>query len=412
MKDCIAVIQAGGKGTRMREITGDRIPKVMLPIGEKPMLQLQIEQAKKYGIDEVVIIIGHLGDKIRDYFKDGQSFGVQIHYIEEQEPLGSAGALYYLKDFPAEKYFLIFGDVMFDLEVRQLLDFHDSNGAGVTLVVHPNAHPYDSDLLIINDKNQVTGILGKKEERNEYYANIVNSGLFVLGAEVLDFFNAPEKRDLEQDVISKLIPQNKVYGYRTSEYIKDTGTPDRYRKAEADYQNGIWEKKNLGNRQKCVFLDRDGTINVLKGLISKSEQIELYDGVVEAIRMLNSSDYLTIMATNQPVVARGMCSIDEVRMIHNKIETLLGKEGVYLDDIIFCPHHPDKGYPEENPIYKIECECRKPKTGMIREMAGKYNIDLAQSYMVGDTTVDIQTGINAGMKTVLLETGDAGNDGK
>ena len=118
------------------------------------------------------------------------------------------------------------------------------------------------------------------------------------------------------------------------------------------------------------------------------------------------------MVTNQPVVARGMCSEEDVRTIHKKMETLLGREGAYLDDIAFCPHHPDKGYPEENPDYKIVCLCRKPNTGLIDRMAEKYNIDLSESYIIGDTTMDIQTGINAGLHTVLLQTGEAGSDGK
>ena len=133
---------------------------------------------------------------------------------------------------------------------------------------------------------------------------------------------------------------------------------------------------------------------------------------VDAIRKINQSGRLGIVITNQPVVARGLCEIEDVENIHKKMETLLGKEGVFLDDVFYCPHHPDKGYPEENPAYKIPCECRKPKTGMIREAAERYNIDLAGSWMIGDTTMDIQTGINAGMRTALVLTGEAGNDKK
>ena len=132
----------------------------------------------------------------------------------------------------------------------------------------------------------------------------------------------------------------------------------------------------------------------------------------KAIRRINESGFLSIVVTNQPVVARGMCRIEDVERIHRKMQTLLGNEGAYLDDIAFCPHHPDKGYPEENPAYKIACDCRKPAIGMIQDMADKYHIDLSESYMVGDSTVDIQTGINAGLKTILVRTGQAGKDGK
>ena len=112
------------------------------------------------------------------------------------------------------------------------------------------------------------------------------------------------------------------------------------------------------------------------------------------------------------MVARGLCDIEEVEKIHRKMQVLLGNQRAYLDDIVFCPHHPDKGYPEENPKYKIVCNCRKPATGMIEETALRYNIDLAESYMIGDSTADILAGQNAGVRTILVLTGQAGKDGK
>lgn len=136
------------------------------------------------------------------------------------------------------------------------------------------------------------------------------------------------------------------------------------------------------------------------------------EGAADAVRRLNEAGYLVVLVTNQPVVARGLCGIEDVKLIHKKMQMLLGEEGAYLDDILFCPHHPDKGFPEENVQYKISCNCRKPATGMINEAAEKYNIDLSRSVMIGDSTIDIQTGKNAGMHTILLLTGQAGKDGK
>ena len=144
----------------------------------------------------------------------------------------------------------------------------------------------------------------------------------------------------------------------------------------------------------------------------KEEDFELEENAAEAIKKINESGYLAIVITNQPVVARGLCEIKDVENIHCKMQVLLGEKGAYLDDIAFCPHHPDKGYPEENVIYKIECTCRKPLTGMINLMKEKYNIDILNSYMVGDSTVDIQTGKNAGLRTIMVTTGEAGKDEK
>jgi len=411
----IAVIQAGGKGTRMISLTHDEIPKPMLELNGKPMIQWQIENLAKYGIKEFVIITGHLGEKIKEYFGNGESLEVSIQYIEEKEPLGSAGALYYLKDiYPdsGKDYILIFGDVMFSIEWNRMISFHENHKGEVTLLAHPNSHPFDSDLLIIGDNEEVVGIDSKTNTRNYWYKNCVNAGIYIISHDFVYAINEAKKTDLEKDLLSPLMGKQKVYGYITPEYVKDVGTPERFANACKEQLAGVWDAKCLAKKQKCIFLDRDGTINKLNGLIYKEEQFELEQRASSAIKLINESGYLAIVVTNQPVVARGMCDISDVQNIHKKMESLLGRDGAYLDDIVFCPHHPDKGYPEENPLYKIPCDCRKPKTGMINQMVLKYNIDLSQSYMIGDTTQDIQTGINAGLTTILVKTGEAGKDGK
>lgn len=132
----------------------------------------------------------------------------------------------------------------------------------------------------------------------------------------------------------------------------------------------------------------------------------MIDGVAEAIRKINESGYLAIVVTNQPVIARGEVSFEELEEIHNKMETLLGKEGAYLDAIYYCPHHPRKGYEGERPELKIDCDCRKPKPRMLLKAAADFNIDLSRSWMVGDGENDIKAGVNAGCKTVLLSNGN------
>lgn len=413
VNDYIAVIQAGGKGTRMREMTKGIIPKPMLLLNGKPMLEWQIEKIAKYGIYEFVIILGYLGNQIKKYFGDGSRFNVHIRYIEEKEPLGSAGALILLKSMiQTSNFLLVFGDVMFDIDWSRMMHFHENHGGDATLLVHPNAHPYDSDLLVMDNEALITGMHSKHNKRDDWYDNCVNAGIYILSSNILEDMQEVKKTDLEQDILLPLIKEGKVYGYHTPEYVKDAGTIERFHKVLKEQMDGIWDKKNLEKMQKCVFLDRDGTVNRYKGFISKEDEFELEDGAAGAVRRLNEAGWLVIVVTNQPVVARGMCEMEDVKRIHKKMQVLLGNQGAYLDDIAFCPHHPDKGYPEENPIYKVKCGCRKPETGMIDEMVEKYNIDISQSFIVGDSTVDIQTGRNAGMYTILVSTGLAGRDGK
>lgn len=406
-----AVIMAGGKGTRLQNIAKD-VPKPMVPVLGKPILEYQIESLKKSGITEIIMIIGHLGDVIRKYFSDGRGFGVSIEYIEEQTPLGTAGALYYLKGKITEDFVLVFGDLMLDIDWNLFMEFHQKHSAMITLYAHPNSHPYDSDIVVTDAENKVTKIESKNAERGFYCHNLVNAGLYCVNPKLLETIDAPAKRDLEKNIIAEQIRKNAVFAYRSTEYVKDMGTPDRLSSVSKDVLNGVVTGRSLKNKQKAIFFDRDGTINVLKGFLDRVEKFELLPGAAEAVKKINSSQYLAVVATNQPVIARGECTLETLEDIHKKMETDLGMQGAYIDDLFFCPHHPHKGYAGEIPELKIDCKCRKPQIGMLLQAADKYNINLSESWYIGDSTVDIQTGVNAGMRTVLVLTGEAGKDGK
>lgn len=409
-----AVIMAGGKGTRLAALTKDEIPKPMVAVAGKPLLLWQIERLKENGITDIIMVIGHLGEKIQEYFGDGNGFGVRIRYFVEETPLGTAGSFYYLKDMIDEETFVMMsGDLFFDIDFERMIRFHKEKESVATLFVHPNGHPHDSDLLVLDQEDRAIRFDSKHNVRDYWYDNCVNAGIFVFSKMICDRVPEPVKRNLENDIIKGMIDDGiPVYGYRSPEYVKDVGTVERIEQALADIESGLVSGKSLKKKQKCIFMDRDGTINQYRGFIYKEEDFELEDCAMEAIRKINKSGYLGIVVTNQPVVARGLCEIEDVERIHKKLATLLGREGVFLDDILFCPHHPDKGFPEENPVYKIPCECRKPKTGMIQKAAERYNIDLENSWIVGDTTMDIQTGVNAGLHTALVMTGEGGNDKK
>lgn len=410
----VAVIMAGGKGSRLLSITNDEIPKPMVPVDGKPLLEYQVEKLKTYGIKKIVMIVGHLGEKIVDHFKDGKDFGVEIDYIFEKEPLGTAGAFYYLKDkIDAKDFMLVFGDIFFDMDFDRMEDFHFKNSSLTTLLAHPNGHPYDSDLIQTDDTGRVIGFDSKHNVRDYWYDNMVNAGMYIINKRLLDLVKEPVKTDFEKDILANQVKLGaNIYAYHTPEYVKDVGTVDRINATVEELKSGLIQSKNLKNKQRAIFLDRDGTMNVSKGFISKADDLELIPGTIDAIKAINKSGALAIVITNQPVIARGECSFEELHNIHNKLKTLLGEKGAFVDDIFYCPHHPDKGFEGEVPELKFDCECRKPKTGMIDEAVKKYNIDLSKSYMVGDSTMDLETARNAGIKSVLVDTGFAGNDGK
>lgn len=426
------IIMAGGKGTRIQSVRSD-VPKPMIEICGKPILQYQIENLKACGLTDITIGVGYLGDAIKNYFKDGSQFGVNITYFTEEYPLGTAGALFKMldgKDCAAvktetvidEDFLLLCGDVIFDIDFNRFISFHKEHKAWATLMAHPNGHPYDSSLLVTEilppetagglpvSTNRVIKWMAKEDERT-WYKNLVNAGLEIISPELLretikNFVprhpETPDKIDLDRDVLKPNIKSGKIFAYESPEYIKDMGTPDRYYETEADIKSGKVHARNLSNKQKAVFLDRDGTINKANGFVTKTDQFELIEGVSEAIKKINKSGYLAIVVTNQPVIARGDATFEELQEIHNKMETELGKDGAFIDGLYFCPHHTDKGFPGERPEYKCNCDCRKPNPGLILKAAKDFNIDLSQSYMIGDSRNDVAAGENAGCKESIL----------
>lgn len=399
------VIMAGGKGTRISSVASD-IPKPMIEIDGIPVLEREIQCLKEQCFKDLIITVSHLGHIIMNYFGDGLDFGVHIEYFVEEQPLGNAGALFELKNKLTEDFLLLNADSIFDIDFNRIVKFHKEKGGLVTLFTHPNSHPYDSGLIIADKTGAVEQWLTKEDARPKYYQNRVNAGLHVVSPEILEVRPEGAKVDLDRQLLKPLAGTGKMFCYDSPEYVKDMGTPDRYEAVCKDFADGVVAGKNLKRKQKAIFLDRDGTINKYVGFLRDIDEFELLPGVAEAIGKINRSGYLAIVVTNQPVIARGEVGWEELQEIHNKMETLLGLEGVYLDGIYFCPHHPHKGYEGEIPELKFDCDCRKPKPGMLLKAAEDFNIDLSQSWMIGDGENDIKAGEVAGCKTALIGEGN------
>ena len=290
------VIMAGGKGTRIASVNSE-VPKPMIEIGGKPILQWQIENLKACGLTEIILVVGYMGKVIQDYFKDGTSFGVHISYFVESTPLGTAGALFKMSHYDSS------------LLVTKVLSPQELGGLPI-------------------DTHCVVQWMNKEDERS-YYKNRVNAGIEIISPVLLQETmrnyvprhpENPDKIDLDRDVLKPNIQSGRIYAYDTPEYIKDMGTPDRYYEVESDILSGKVKARNLINKQKAVFLDRDGTINQYVGFLTKPEQFELIPEVPAAIKLINKSGYLAIVVTNQPVIARGDCTWEGLQMIHDKME--------------------------------------------------------------------------------------------
>jgi mannose-1-phosphate guanylyltransferase/phosphomannomutase len=398
------VIIAGGKGTRLKDIAGD-IPKPMVTIAGKPILEHQIELAKRYGFTDIMILTGHLGEQIEEYFGDGSRFGVKITYSREKTPMGTAGCFKTIAARLTDDFFVFNGDTIMDVALDKMLGFHRSQSSIGTLFLHPNDHPYDSDLVDVSADGKITAFFPKPHKKG-YFRNLVNAGLYLLSPNTLKYIERDCPSDFGKDIFPKLLAAGETLsGYISAEYIKDMGTKDRYAQVTEDVLSGKVRSWNKHNPRPAIFVDRDGVLNKDTDLLCDPKDLELLPGTAEALKKARAAGFLIVVVTNQPVIARNLCSLETLREIHNKLETLLGDEHTYVDAIYFCPHHPEKGFPGERPEYKIVCECRKPRPGMLLQAARDYNIDLTASYIIGDREPDILAGKNAGlMRTILVKS--------
>lgn len=408
MNKAEVVILAGGFGTRLSKVLPVGVPKPMAPFLGKPLLLYQLELCRRCGVSDILILTHHLSEIIESSFGDGSDLGMRISYLKEEVPRGTAGAIKDALPFLEDSFLVIYGDTFLEVDLDAFMS-HRRKDVSLLTLVHPNSHPYDSDLLKLDGGGLVTGVFRPTRSGDTLYSNNVNAALYYAEAALFEEF-VPDSGAM--DISSELFPVAiragaKIQAHRSVEYIKDMGTPDRYRSVQADIISGIPERLSLHAKRLCVFLDRDGVINQEDGYITSVDQFRLLPGVPEAISILNRAGVLAICVTNQPIIARGDASETILNNIHMRMEVDLGERGAYLDAIYYCPHHPDGGFHGEVPELKTACECRKPSAGMILSAAEVFNVDLESSWIVGDTWRDVGAGLAAGIKTAYVGKPDS-----
>lgn len=410
-----AVILAGGKGTRLKDRLGD-LPKPLISIAGMPLLERQILSLKTYHFDHILILVNYKAEAIIDFCESRQNWNLNIKIMDDGDPKGTAGAILNSLDYLEDDFLVVYGDTMFDIDFDRFWDFHnlDPLSAG-TLFLHPNDHPYDSDLVELDKNEYIKNFLPYPHQPEYYYANLVNAALYFLRKKSLlhyrdDLINI---FDFGKHLFPKMLTDGYLLrAYRSPEYIKDCGTPDRVDKVEKDFLSEKISNASLKKMQPAVFIDRDGTINIEKAYLASVDDFELIPQVAQAIKAFNNAGHKVCVITNQPVIARGECSIETLNHIHNKLETLIGSEGAFIDRIYYCPHHPDDGFEGEIKKLKVHCNCRKPNTGMIEQAVLDLNINLSNAWLIGDRTTDILAAQKLGIKSILVETGCAGLDAK
>ena len=408
-----AVILAGGKGTRLKERLGD-LPKPLVDVAGVPLLLRQLGALEAAGFDEALVLVNHRAEAIEDFLAT-TPLKIRCRIVNDGDPRGTAGAVLALGDQLADQFLVVYGDTLFDIDFARFLAFHrERPGIAGSLFLHPNDHPEDSDLVEIDDQARIVGFHPYPHPAGSWFPNLVNAALYVLEKSSLaDYRNLAPPLDFAKDLFPRMLADGHLLaGYVSSEYIKDLGTPGRLDKAEAALGRGAVARASYRYPQRAVFIDRDGTVNLERGFIRRAEDLEVFPFVGEALKRLNDAEYRTVLVTNQPVLARGEATPADLRRIHGRLDAEVAQHKAFFDAKYVCPHHPDSGFPGEVKALKVVCDCRKPAPGLILRAAHDMNIDLAQSWFVGDSTADFGAARPAGVRSLGVQTGEGGRDGR
>jgi mannose-1-phosphate guanylyltransferase / phosphomannomutase len=402
-----AVIIAGGLGTRAHAMTGGLIPKALLPVGGVPIIFRQMRVLRREGVNRLTVLAGHLGDQLAAPLgEEARALGIALDIRVETELLGTAGCLAALAPADGER-FLVYGDMLFDLALAPLAEFHRRARALITIVVHPNDHPRTSDLVRVRDE-RVTALLPRESPRPRDERNLVPAGLYLASPEFFARIPAGQKLDMVRDVLPRLVADAEpIAAYNTPEYMRDVGTQARHATAERDLGDGTVAALNIRNRRPAIFFDVDGVLNEEPGTLGalKPDDVRLIAGAGKAVAQAHAARMFTVAITNRPQVARGDITLDDIDAILGRLEALLAEEHGVLDRVYACPHHPDAGFPGEIAALKIRCECRKPGALLFRRAMDDLPIDAARSCAIGDSLRDIGAARAAGVWAYGVRTG-------
>lgn len=376
-----AVILAGGRGERLRPLT-DTLPKPMVPIHGRPFLEYLIELLKQNGIEEVVLLVGYLSEKIIDYFGDGSRFGVHIKYSKGDSDDETGTRIKNAHDMLREKFLLLYGDNYWPLNLSALADFYRFKNVLALTTVYANMdgggeYGFENNIHLASDGL----VLGYDKTRKNPALNGVDIGFFVIDKKVLN--KMPQTNfSFEKEILPMLVSEKQLVGYRAFHPYYTLTSADMIPRLEKFF-----------HPKKVVFLDRDGVINkqMPRGdYVKKPEEFELLPGAVDALKRLYAAGYAIFVVTNQRGIALGTMTEDDLRAVHELMRQKLAEQGVSLAGIYYCPH------PEG------ACECRKPKPGMLFRAARDHALDLTKAIMIGDSESDRLAGLAAGCKTIIL----------
>lgn len=400
---------AGGQGTRMFK-NGIYTPKFLLRITDKTLAEHTLEALKTNGIEDVYLFLGKNADLIEPIAKEiCQDLLLNCVVYAEQNALGTGGSIINSLDLLPEEFLVLYGDLLINTDLSKIMNVFQNKNCDFAQMTHASSHVFDSDILSLNLSKQITSYHIKPHVESLVSRNRCNTGIYAFRRRIFrDFIGIKRAIDLDREILPELVSTGKNgIGIVNTGYVKDIGTPNRFQDAKKHFSNFV-----LGSSAKpTIFLDRDGTINYERGHITSSEQIALLPGASRSILRLNQAGYRVLVVTNQPVIARGEVSPEELDRIHATIDTELAKVGAIIDEYYFCPHYPIDGFPGEITSLKIDCECRKPQKGLLELAAREFPTQKEKSWIIGDSWSDVKAGENFGIRALKLRSTKRQNEG-
>lgn len=373
-----AVIFAGGYGKRLAPFT-DTNPKPMYSIAGKPYIEHLVLQVKSFGIDEVVMLLGYLPHKIMDYLGDGSRYGMIFKYVVTDVDCETEKRILAAKDILQDHFLMMYCDNYCPIDFEKLVGEYEKNNARVQITAYANRDGYTKNNLKIAEDGKIE-VYDKKRVTQGLFG--VDIGYAIMSKNVLEMTDQ-ENNNFEAVVYPKLVERGEMYATITEHRYYSIGSFERIELTEEFFKN-----------RKFVFLDRDGTLNVRPPkacYVEKPEDFVWLDGAREAVKKLNDNGYMVILISNQPGIARGNLTEEQLGIIHNKMNDELADVGAHIDKIYYCPHNWDEG-----------CFCRKPKPGMLFQAQRDYSLNLPNGYLIGDDERDIEAGESAGVKSILV----------
>lgn len=385
MKIKQAVIFAGGLGERMRPLTNDR-PKPMVLVNGRPFLEHLIELLKQNGINEVLVFLGYLPDKVQEYFGDGSKFGIKIDYhigqIDDETGTRLKNAGHLLQDH----FLLMYGDNYWPMDLSEMADFYEKMGVLGSTTVYNNR---DSGAEYGAENNvQVSSdgyVLKYDKDRQDLDLNGVDIGFFIMDKKVLDL-TPVDNFSFEREILPQLATANQLVAFCTDHPYYWMTTPDSVK---------IMEK--FLTPKKAIFLDRDGVINQKMpphDYVKRWSEFKFLPGAIEALRLLCQDGYKIFIITNQAGISRGMMTENDLTAIHSQMLRELSDQGITTVGIYYCPHSDVDN-----------CDCRKPQPGLLFKAAREHYLDLTKTIFIGDSESDLRAGEVAHCKTFLVEPG-------